>query len=584
MGSATGAPDGGTDADAKSKTKPAPNQAAVAKRLASAVSSAPTPAARYKAVLDVMRTLHARVLSESGKALVPGGHGFPAHIYLYDFELRGMAAAIHRGDTISLSDLAELLTDAGIKPDRRDLSSTQLRQVLLAGVRKAAAGPRAASSVVPLLVRELGLRHSPSYDLLRDVPADSVRLDPLQSYLFVTDVAVAAIKRHKVEHVRRTSRGASGPAGPCSGELAAAAKEVMPFGKWAGSVIKAIKDPIKAIAITIDAIHGPALAFSVRVTSETPAYAEQTHYGPTGHHPLAGEVLRLRVKVEMLDDYGEFIVKCGGLIGMKFPKKGPIPDIPIIWVNLESSLEKHGTIAYVPANKKTGPDGIATLVFTPKDEVIPGFGQLNDVQGQVNGLATYQSAFGNAPGSIAQFITPKWGVFHWFVEFHEQSFELDFESTITYDFGALGRDVTHVRVRGLKLNAANDWENEAPLDYVSLSIHPGDCGAPATSTRLGLPFKAKLLPSTAGNPPKFAMEAFSGGAVEVLDWDCPQGGHQHLETAYWTGGFLLLHGSSTLTVDDWTYPGGSVVARKTYARTSANVSELTTFELRLAPE
>ena len=113
-----------------------------------------------------------------------------------------------------------------------------------------------------------------------------------------------------------------------------------------------------------------------------------------------------------------------------------------------------------------------------------------------------------------------------------ESFELDFESTMTYDFGAVGEDVTHVRVLHLKLNADNTWTNEGPLEYVSINVHPGDCGAPATSGRPGAPFQAKLVASWDSSPPKLSMEVSSGAAFELLDWDCPPPvGHQHLETS-----------------------------------------------------
>jgi hypothetical protein len=165
-----------------------------------------------------------------------------------------------------------------------------------------------------------------------------------------------------------------------------------------------------------------------------------------------------------------------------------------------------------------------------------------------------------------------------------KSFELDFDSTITYDFDDLGQDVTHVHVLRLKLNADNNWTNEAPLEYVSAGVHPGDCGSPSISTRPGAPFTATLRPDWDSNPPKIPMDVFPGTAFEILDWDCPAPfGHQHLETSSWSGGFFLLH-PPPLTIDDWSYLGGSVIARRTYSRSTANIFESTTFELRHTPQ
>jgi hypothetical protein len=165
-----------------------------------------------------------------------------------------------------------------------------------------------------------------------------------------------------------------------------------------------------------------------------------------------------------------------------------------------------------------------------------------------------------------------------------ESFELDFESTITTDFGNLGKDVSHVHVGSLKLNADNKWTNEAPLDPVSFSVHPGDCGAPAISTRPGDTFKAKLTASWDSHPPRLSLEVSPGAIIEILEWDCPPPiGHQRLETSNWSGGFVLLHGSP-LTIDDWSFQGGSVFAKKTYALSKFITSESTTFVLRHTPE
>jgi len=479
----------GSFATANAQSRP-PSQAAVAQKLASGVMKANTAAARYKALLSVMRTLHVRVLTPKGNALVPGGRGFPRGLYLYDFELTGMAAALGRDDTVSLDQLARLLTEAGVNPEGRDLSPAQLRQVLLSGVRAAAASPRARSSVVPLLARGLGRLHASPYDMLRDVPAESLRLDPLQSFLFVTDMAVAAVKGGKVQPGLRRPSLVDGPAGaasPCSGEAATAAKEVMPFGKWAVSFVK---NPLKLVAIIIDLIHGPMLALSVRVTAASPEL-QQTHYGPGGHAANAGQVLRFRAKVEMLNDYPDVVVKCGALIGMKFPKPGPIPGISVFWEQAEASLEKHGTIAYEPADHKTGADGIATLVFTPKGENIVGFGLEKDKRGVLNGLAAYQSAFGNIPGALAQFLVPKYAGMAWQVMFHKArgfkfpavSFSAQFEDASCDYVGGICRlrlSLTgrtcgddpyaqpweiHQGVTSNEPGGSSEVDEEAPVDY-----------------------------------------------------------------------------------------------------------------------
>jgi hypothetical protein len=385
-----------------------PSQAAIAKRLASNLARARTPAARKRSLLEIMRALHFGVFSPGGKAIVRGGK--PSAVHLYDFEIKSMASALARRESSPVSQVAARLNAAGIKPGGAELSGDVLAARLAAGTRSALAHPRDRLSLVPLLVRELGLRQARRYDLASAQP-DQIRLDGLQSVLIGADVASAALRMHPA--LKAASSG-----GPCSNQAADAVKEVMPFGKWGLGLIKAVAGPLKVAAITLDAIHGPALAYSVQVRPLSTG-VQTTHYGPAGHNAGAGNVLRLRMLVEMLDDYGDFVVKCGPLVGMKFPKRGGIPGVKILWDQALGNLEPHGTIAYEPADGKTGPDGVATLVFTPKSETFVNFGIDQDARGLVSGVALYQSAFGNVPGSLAQFLFTKAADMPWQVTFHQ---------------------------------------------------------------------------------------------------------------------------------------------------------------------
>jgi hypothetical protein len=179
----------------------------------------------------------------------------------------------------------------------------------------------------------------------------------------------------------------------------------------------------KATAI-LDGIHGAVLAYSVQVTALTESNQRlETHYG----HDGPGEALNFRIKVEMLDDLGEYVLKCGWIIGASYPEKGPIPGVSVHWIF--EKLDEHGEIYCGNACVKVGPTGlaieatnehgIATLTFRPKQEQNPGQGRIVREIGNVTGIALYQSAFSNMLGSYMQYLTPKSGDISWEVAWHE---------------------------------------------------------------------------------------------------------------------------------------------------------------------
>lgn len=394
-----------------------PLASTLARQLATRVSKAGSAGARYQALLAVTRALYVRVYSAKGKVLAKGARNVPRDFYLYDVELKAMAGALGRGDMKTLADLSSLLAAFGIKEKGQPVPAELLRQVLVAGVRKAVAKPKQRSSVVLLLLRELGLRQKPAVDLSKDPPASKLRFDALQTFLVLADAVLPIAKSLGVSGgapVRTLQRANA----PCTTQGAIVAGESMPFIKEALDLADHLSGPIKIIGASLWPFHGALLALSVRIESKSPEL-QQTHYGPAGHTALAGKELRFSVGVRMLDDVGDFLLNCGPLGGVKFPPPGPVQGVTVAWEQAEASLETHGAISYDPADHKTGADGIATLVFKPKDEKIVGFGLEKSKRGVVNGLALYQSAFGNIPGTLAQFLVPKYAGFAWEVSFHK---------------------------------------------------------------------------------------------------------------------------------------------------------------------
>ena len=393
----------------KQRQKPV-TPASAARTAALRLAQAKTPAARYQALVAAMRTLDLRVYTSAGKVLVPGTRDLPRDFHLYDVELRILAGAYERGQGTTLTELGQQLAQIGVTADDSPLGPETIAAGLASTVRSAVARPSARSSLVPLLVRELGLRRG--VDLARGVPP-TARLDPLQTLLVLADVSVGVAKRFPVLRAVSAVDG-----GPCSGQGANAAGGASSFGQLLLGLIKQVGPVIKIVTASAWPFHGVLLAYSVHVEARSPEL-QQTHYGPGGHHAGAGQELRFKVLVRMRDDVGEILLSCGPLAGLKFPGQGPIPGVAMLWEQAESSLQAHGTVAYDPADGKTGPDGTATLVFTPKDEKVPSFGLERDARGVVNGTALYQSAFGNIPGSLAQFLVPKYAGMAWQVTFHK---------------------------------------------------------------------------------------------------------------------------------------------------------------------
>jgi hypothetical protein len=405
-----------------------PSQAVVARKLAIDVTRARTPTARYNAVLAVMRTLHVGVVTGKGKALVPAGR--PHNVYLYDFEVRVIAAAHGRGQTMTAEDIAGRLSAAGITPGGHPLTAARLARTLTAATRAAMARPRAQPSVVPLLARELGRRHRPAYDLAT-AASDKLQFDALQTFLIEADVAVAASRRGGA------TPGAAAAAKGLAGDEATSCfgtdvvKEFSPLGQMLIDLVPRASELLKKATVAGDMVHGEILAFAVAVTNVTPA-TQSTHYGPAGFHdgyPNAGQPLDLRVRVVMRDNYGDFVIGCGPLIGFKIPKKGPLPGIAVIWqdgppiyppppvTTTDTRLSNFGTTTY-PTGPRTDANGEALLHFVPNDEKVPGFGRVHHAASVTSVIALYQSAFGVVPGSVAQFLTPKSVTFNWDVSFH----------------------------------------------------------------------------------------------------------------------------------------------------------------------
>ena len=148
-----------------------PSQAVVAKRLVARLAKAHGQKARTRAALAIVRALHISVVTATGRPLsVAPEPGAAGRFALYDFELRGLGNALRRGPVTDLDGVAANLTKAGLALDAsgRPFPPALLRTSLLGAVRQAVRRPARQRTLLPLVVRELGLRQH--YDLGRKPP------------------------------------------------------------------------------------------------------------------------------------------------------------------------------------------------------------------------------------------------------------------------------------------------------------------------------------------------------------------------------------------------------------------------------
>jgi hypothetical protein len=513
------------------------------------LQSAADDAARARAVLFMAQAIGVGVYTKKGEPVVIGAERAPLDFYLYDFQVPIIARAQGRAQYWSLLEMAELLASMEIRPGDEPLPPQMLLEALTAAAEQALAQPTHPHSLLPLLLRELGLRQAQSYDLAAAPPMDAVRFDALQNWLllvalgrpFVNESPPSASGSSLAQLsggiVRHAPHGSAQPAPASAAAVLAAGAaadlswcarigsrvpETGPVNNWVldrlldkmGKTGKTIARTVRLSGVVLDGLHGMILAYGVKVT--TPDEWLKTHYG----HDTDGAELRFRVKVEMLDDLGPALVECGWIASIEFPPSGPIAGVTVSWSEAEGELRAHGTLVCgTPCITPTGADGIATLVFRPRREVIAGRGSCpgggafacTEESGIMSGTALYQSKFGNyVIGGAAQFLTPKYGSTRWTVEYHRLPRELEilFQTQVTLKDepgdgvyrGSMRSTFRMVLREGNTTNPSDPQQRyvgEGGFTYeFTFTPAPGTCGPVlrghrvAWMTRAGMPIRA----------------------------------------------------------------------------------------------
>jgi hypothetical protein len=172
------------------------------------------------------------------------------------------------------------------------------------------------------------------------------------------------------------------------------------------------------------------------------------------------------------------------------------------------------------------------------------------------------------------------------------TFELDFDTVITWTVEG-GQAISHVRSEKLRLDWANRWQAQQPLDYVSFSfLESPDCSI-TLDPHADEPFGAKMplmdnVYLRGDDARRITTDVDVGRASETITVSCPHGATV-TGTAYYYDGIYVFHNfMPTFTIADWSVAGGSVFATRDYTGTfqadGGTISEQTHFVLRHVPQ
>lgn len=414
--------------------------------LADAITHAATDDERYNALLKIMKALNLGVYTGKGEAILLGAERGPSDFYLYDFEVSAIAAALGRKETWTVSDLATQLSDIGVHPGGKPLPPQDLQKSLASLAIESIQDPGNPLSLVHLLIRELGLRRVPSYDISAATSSEQIKFDALQRFLILSDVLVplgatpvqSHIFQKSVNLVSNEVFRLSASGDPCS-FIGPEDVTGFKFGKLFATImgIPGASDFVKVAGMALDYWHGGLLGLLMDVQETNASIGQHiAHYGPKGTHVgywHPGEPMLFQLGVQMLADLSQYPkLQCGKLVGLTFPPKGPVRGVTIYWDHIlyggiadYALLKKHGTITREDAT--TDSNGLASLVFQPKDEpettrsirtsLSPH--DITTVRGVLIPSVGIASSFGNVLAIGTDILIPKIVGIPFAIEFHE---------------------------------------------------------------------------------------------------------------------------------------------------------------------
>jgi hypothetical protein len=408
--------------------------------LATAAMSASSAESRRAALLDIFRAIRVGVYSgETGPPLIQGAERSDHDLYFYAFEVDAMASSLADVDSYdSLSDLqsalARAMPTAGFQFLDSDVFAKAIVEAFGALPTSEAGGKLAAE-----LVREIGLRLPQPYDLYGQASPDSVQLNALQVTLILSDLYVAfsqtppiaspsvsglgfTVQGSPENFAPRWSRAALTPReeeasyAPCvsiqkseikpselgglAGVLAAGFTLAEPelAKKIAAKLAKAGLAGVVAKGI-LNEIHALVIQRSVKYSA---AYVDRFHY----RHTEAPEEYDASIQVYFDRDLPDIVIQCGFLTGLKWPKRGPLTGVDIIFDLGE--LGHHADVKDCPGTctKTTDAKGFVSFSYTPKVESKPNVGSIVRRPGNITFRPLVLKSLGNELLAFADKLHP----------------------------------------------------------------------------------------------------------------------------------------------------------------------------------
>ncbi len=307
------------------------------------------------------------VYRQDGSFVVPGARDGA----IVEDQLTALAR-IQLDDTVPLAswvDGVNAILPEGVDP----LASPTLAASLGEAARRAEQSPSDETWRPAALLRELGLRHDPPYDLSKNPSDSQISLDGYQRLIIMAGMVHAVSQpgltpqRANVEHAEASEQ--------CPQWVNPQAKlykfwvSLVPY-KWVGGVMK-------LGVVLIDFFQSAILAFSVAVRNVGPI-EQDTHLGHGVTNGAYGKPVTFTIEVVMLDKLPDVLTKCGGIPGAGLPPPGGIEGVSVVWP--EAAGLPYGTFDCHDSGCEvlTGTDGRASVTFTPRTEQLPGVGEIRE--------------------------------------------------------------------------------------------------------------------------------------------------------------------------------------------------------------
>jgi hypothetical protein len=412
-------------------TLPPPDYAAQAQTLVNGYHAAATDDARLQVLEAIMAALHVTVYGPDAKPVVQGAGG-PTDPAFVELELQQMAAHLQAGDTTDLADLAHDLALLGVDTSNGGPASADAFAAgLEAAVAQAMAHQQSLVSLPLLLVRELGLRHSPSVDLAQSVPASQIRLDPLQRYLVSASLLIPWAQGSST--VRDRLRPAQTEAGWAFG---GGTYGPSPLVTALGQLLPAGPPKLSDVAGWFTAQFLKTSFFDIHPEIEQPL---RTAYGPPGQpddtEGLGGKALTFKLYADIPSGgfgHVDTCVKEFALLGSSaICNTYNLSGLDVNWKY--SEIQPYGVLAPDPNGVIVGSyapvvSGYATIVFTPNNDPLPGIGAKKTVMGAMTTSPQLAKRLGITDPKLAALIDGQYAgqQFPWSVLYHKpRGFKFD---------------------------------------------------------------------------------------------------------------------------------------------------------------